>query len=485
MTVGEWLQPGKAGTIRSMRTNWIAALAAVASMECGRASGGGPEGGADALSAIKQAYPNLASDDPRELAMKVRSLLRDEYTYFRGSAPAFYQALKDLADDWAADRMMWVRLHGDVHIGNIGTYQGPGAEGRDIRFGVVDFDETQEGPFPFDLLRGLTALRFAWRAPESSPVWEEAAQAMCDGYRSGLTGAGTAYAAIVEEASVRLLLRRAAKNTSADYLARFVTPGPSPRFRPARVKDGEVRDILEPPSTEVHEQIIEAVWEYIQQGCGEEARAAFRAATIEELRTTVLDVARWTRTGSSGSQGVHKFFVLLKQPLTNSPSDVILELKEQPTPAAARVGLLPAADGVRRAEEVARAHATLLSPPPRLVGFTRIGQRGFLVRARDPWAEELDTGDFGGAGQIRGAVAAARVAGAAVGMAHQVALVQQGQPDKISYFLERLDGMAIQLAHRSAKMESRIRRDFAALQGDPEARKLAAEADEFVRAFKR
>ncbi len=45
---------------------------------------------ADVLGRIKMLNPHLSVHDPRELPMKLRAVLQDEYTFSRGTADSFY-----------------------------------------------------------------------------------------------------------------------------------------------------------------------------------------------------------------------------------------------------------------------------------------------------------------------------------------------------------------------------------------------------------
>ncbi len=433
------------------------------------------------LSRLVTAYSNLDSKDPRELGMKIRSLLRDEYTYFRGSTVLFYQAVLDPASQWTADQSTWVLLHGDIHIGNVGTYQGPGEPGRDIRFGVVDLDETVPGPFQLDLLRAMTAVRMAARASHREWKSDQAARALCENYGRILSGGDPDQQAMTRNPAVAALLRKAAKNEVKKYVSRYVELGPKPRFRTARIKDGVVKDILESLTGEEREQVIHAIGDYFDHGCDSKSRNSFRFENANELRSAVLDVARWTRLESSGSQGVHKYLVLLDKPMKGDDNPLIMELKEEPVPAAAVAGLLHAASGAKRAEEVASAYGRMLDPQPRLLGFTKIGECGFLVLTKDPWGEELEPQDFRIGTEENGAAEAAALLGEVLGQAHRNGLVRNDRANQIPKLLQQLQSLPAILDEQSKQIESQLHRDYEALCKDPKARELAARAEEFIK----
>ena len=438
----------------------------------------------DVLTRVIAENKNLAPADPRELAMKIRSLLRDEYTFFRGAAAAFYRSTIPIAKDWVVDETGWVLLHGDIHIGNVGTYQGPGEAGRDIRFGVVDLDETVEGPFQFDLLRALTAVRFAAPLTGNQTFPEvEAAQILCDGYARTLSGEEGYSHLISRNAAAVALLRKAGKNDARKYVSRYAELKSPPRFRTTRIKDGQVKDILESVKGPDRESVIEAIWTYLDAGCDRKSREQFRFQNFDELRSGVLDVARWTRLESSGSQGVHKYLALLDMPLTGNDSPMILELKEQPVPSLATVEMLRSAMGPERAKEVAAAYGQMLKPPPRLIGFTRIGDRGFLVRTKDPWNEDLEPADFDVDQKANGAVQAAALLGEVLGLAHRNALLQSNRGQRIPAILDLVTTLPPLLRDRSKVIEESLRQEYRTLLADPKAQELAAHAEGYINRF--
>ena len=84
------------------------------------------------LAQLMELNPHLATDDPRELPMKLRGLLRGEAEFFEGTADLFYLWCARHCSDWLEQTEGMVPLHGDAHLGNIGTYQAVGKMGRDI-----------------------------------------------------------------------------------------------------------------------------------------------------------------------------------------------------------------------------------------------------------------------------------------------------------------------------------------------------------------
>src|SRR6185295_9490363 len=97
------------------------------------------------------------------------------------------------------------------------------------------------------------------------------------------------------------------------------------------------------------------------------------------FRKSVLDVARWTRVDSGGSQGVYKFLVLVDRPFADGDAPMIFQFKQQPEPAAARAGLVDEKCATDRAREVAGSFDRLLDWPKPFVGAAVLEGRGYLV----------------------------------------------------------------------------------------------------------
>ena len=444
----------------------------------------GQDNATTAIDRVAAAHPALDRDDPRELAMKVRALLQDEYMFFRGSAAEFYRVCDEIAPDWMQDPSIRVTLHGDVHIGNVGTYRSDGSAGRDVRFGLVDLDESFEGPFQLDLLRGFAAIRFACKEadrPLDDAAAGKVAKALCNGYAQTLSGSLGYDELIKRHKAVSSLLKKAAKNEALKYVERYADVDGQRCFRATRVKNGAVTDMLERLEGPERDRVLKAVGSYFSAGSELKARQSFRFQTADELVAVADDVARWTRLGSSGSQGVHKYLVLISDnPLREEAGPLILELKEEPPPAAAVAGILDLHDRTDRGSQVAAAYHQMLDPPPRLLGSTRIGEQSFLVRTKDPWNEDLEPDDFDFGRSDDSAVEAATVLGEVTGLAHRQGLIRSNQIDRIEPIRAKVDGLSAVLQGRSLAIEERLRREYEALCADPKAQELARKANDYI-----
>ncbi len=440
------------------------------------------------LAEIIRLNPHLSHDNPLQLPMKVRGLLEDEYKFFRGTADLFYDFCRTACRDWADDPTTRVSLHGDLHLGNLGTYRAVGDQDVALSFAVVDLDETVSGDFRLDLLRALTSLRAmagAHVVQMSDKQWREVAGLLVTGYRDGLsvTEPRSPYS---RHKPVKKLLDKAKDGSAKEYLARYVSTGPLRRFLPLRLKDGRPADLMRPVTLERRQELIDALWMGLSPGTNRILPARLRFLSRADLQQAVLDVVEWTRLDSSGSQGLHKYLVLLDRSATQQLSAggpdadlVIIQLKEQPCPAATRVGLLAAEPGPSRAEEVADAYRRLVEPDRWLVSSLAMGNRGFVVLAKDAWGEEFSGKPFASLDGLRDA---ARILGEAAGRAHRdgVTFSSNGQQRLESLLATADERLAEVLCTRSEEAAEYLRRLFLELRADPKARALAEKADRAI-----
>src|SRR6476646_2784139 len=79
--------------------------------------------------------PYTSADDPLGFPMKLRNLSTNPYRFGRGAKELFYAWCKDNAADWLADKDAYLRVHGDLHAGNMGLYLSQGEFGQHVAFG--------------------------------------------------------------------------------------------------------------------------------------------------------------------------------------------------------------------------------------------------------------------------------------------------------------------------------------------------------------
>jgi uncharacterized protein (DUF2252 family) len=90
--------------------------------------------------------------DPERLRQKLESLRRDPFSFFRGTAPLFYQTLTMPKLLVTAPKVL---ACGDLHLENFGSYKG---DNRLVYFDLSDFDEACVAPLTFDVTRFLSSV---------------------------------------------------------------------------------------------------------------------------------------------------------------------------------------------------------------------------------------------------------------------------------------------------------------------------------------
>lgn len=428
------------------------------------------------LGQIKSLNPHLTQDDPRALPMKVRSLLVGPYNFFRGTADLYYDWCNRHAEDWLRDASALVTLHGDVHIGNVGTFLTGRRDTTELGFGLVDFDEAVRGPFQLDLLRALAALRFA--ADERNidiEDWNKVADDLLAAYAHGAREGVSIKKLAKQNPAVADLLAKARESNHADYVAQFCDPANPTRFRAVRFKKDRPSDLLEPVDAATREKLVNAFCQYADQP---PQRDSLNLGDKTARRTAVLDVARWTRLESSGSQGVPKYLVLLNAPAVEPHHPIMIELKSEPAPAATRAASIGNSVGPTRAQFVAESFRRALAPPPWLVGWTNSDETGFLVRPKNPWNEELSHKDLKKQKHVHESAA---ILGAVIGAAHGNSLDSPAQREALA---KRVDSESAQLAAtlvtRSLAIQQDLEHAYENLAADPAAIQQKKRAEDFI-----
>lgn len=430
---------------------------------------------ATTLEALRTLNPHLSARSDTAWPLKLNAIMHDEYTFFRGTADLFYEWCRNNAHDWMARRELDVRLHGDVHVGNIGTFRVASTTGLDLGFGLVDLDETIRGPYPLDLLRALTSLRFVATGQEievSEAQFAHIAAHLCDHYRAAMVRPNGHD--LHDVPFVRKALHQARAADIGEYLARYIEGDP-PQFKRSRTgRKGAVKDVMLDVDENLFAEVVDAVWAYVSAGTSSATREQFGYSSRSALAAGVLDVVDWARVESSGSQGLEKYLVLLDRPLLGLDHPLILQLKEEPPPAAARAGMLQAESGTDRAEEVADAHAQISRPAQWLVGHTSMRGRGFLVKTKDPWGVELSPKDIRTASDLK---KVAELMGTLLGNAHRTALdLSAPRHPAIQEIATDVAKLAPHLAKRSRAAQIYLRDHFRRLLADPKARALRERA---------
>lgn len=443
------------------------------------------------LSKIEALNPHLKDEDIPYLSLKVHSLNRGPYDFFRGTTDLFYAWCKSHCRDWSEAQDTEVLLHGDVHPGNTGTYVAGPDGGPRLAYALVDFDEVFLGAFELDLLRAATSLRFAAaenKLTMSDEAWREIVGKLVASYCETwspfhLTGdlqrgptLLDANARVLESPLVMRLLAKADTEDATEYADKYTKGNPPERFKARRGKKKKPKDIMRPVSKETRAQIV----------------AAFRASRMyadlvpsalesEIANAKVLDVVRWVRVGSSGSQGVRKYLVLLEPPSDPLARPSIFQLKEEPPPGAIRAGLAsPIIDDAKRpatrSQLVASASIFLQARPKRFMGFTEFGGRSYLVKPKNAFGKEPDTEDLDSADAL---LEMADIMGRLLAIGHAKSQIKS-DVTKLKAAIAR-GSLTDEILTQSDQCFTQFRQDYDAFRRDTRVSDLNAKAMAWVR----
>jgi uncharacterized protein (DUF2252 family) len=336
---------------------------------------------ADAITLLETRYkPHLPADDETAWQMKLASVGQSRYVFWRGT--------KDLFFDWSRENLAywrdtnpesWVTCHGDIHLGNVGTYP-ISLDPPTLGFGLVDYDDADRLPPQYDLLQIAITLRLI--ADENGLTQQEATAALgaaLDAYQAALSSEKVDLKALVaKDERVAGLLGKADGVPLDAEVAELTEDG---RFRSVvRSKAGKVKELLSPMTD--HAALARALMD--AAGHSPQLAELFgRPSTAEEMEKSIVDAAWRTRIGSSGSQGLRKLLVLVSTPAGQR----LIYLKQAiPSPAArAEIVALRPPPGRRVAAAVAAGSPGWLGS-----SYATLAGQHYWVSVRDPWSDELD-----------------------------------------------------------------------------------------------
>ena len=314
------------------------------------------------------------------LARKIARMRVSPFAFLRGAAPMFYELLESRPQLGSGPGGKgW--LAGDLHLENFGAYHPehvhapPGtkrgtrkASGHQARvvFGLNDFDDAVRGPFRLDVLRLLTSIVLAGRELGCDGVTSiQLCRAFVDGYRretrtKKATSLPRPVLALVEQVATRTRTELLAGRTELHHGER-------------RFVRGE-RYVDLPPK--LLAEVPRALARYAAALSKDEAIAP------EELE--LVDAAQ--RVAGTGSLGSLRIAALVRG--KGGPNGgFVFDLKEQGAPSAeVLLGHSPQSP----AERVLAAFRATASPPPRLLGTSRIGRVPLFVRRLMPQEDKLD-----------------------------------------------------------------------------------------------
>ena len=437
-------------------------------MLAGRAGAQQPAPGVYDL--IEKTYaPLMSPDDPLGFAMKVRNLSANTYRFWRGAKEPFYEWAKTdpTVRHWMKDADAHLRVHGDLHPGNIGLYASTGKFGKQLAFGAVDFDETAKLPFQVELLQG--AITFQLMAQQKSMKLSDddtrlIIDTILESYRTTLDSDKSPTDLLAENPWVAKLLKEAEKDKYKEELEKYVE---GDRFVPRVLdKQSKVKEVLrEAKGKGTFADAIEEALLHSPDG-----RDMFKDADIK--KKSVEHIARRSQLEAAGSEGLNKFLVLLKR--KKGPSHLILYLKEQVPSSAERSGLVEKDQrppGQRSSDDM----HLLSNPPVYFNSWCNMDGRSYRVSIKEPWSETLEGGDLRTTYDLQ---QMARIWGVVAASMHRQ------QKDKAAAIKQRLTPeLPTQLRELSAAYVARAQADFEKFAADRRTHEQIKKAEAELRSL--
>ncbi|HEY7405152.1 MAG TPA: DUF2252 domain-containing protein [Candidatus Angelobacter sp.] len=317
-----------------------------------------------------------------QLLPKKFELMSDSpFVFFRGSVEIM---AADLGR--AAHTKIEVQLCGDAHVKNFGFFATPGAE---IVLDINDFDETQRGPWEWDVKRLATSIVLAGHtAGDSAACIKDGVQVFvhdyCEWIRqfAGMTSIEVARHRIIRnfhDPAIRSALKKAERSDPLGTLKKL-----------AHKSNGSYKFIYKPKSIcDIKGEESDRV---------ERSLAAYRATLAPDRqflfdRYAVVDVG--FKVVGTGSVGTRDFVVLLLGKESGDADPLFLQVKEEQPSAYAefyRDRTAPHHQGQR----VVQGQRALQVYSDLLLGWCSIGDRDYLVRQLNDHKGGVDPEDLKG-----------------------------------------------------------------------------------------
>ena len=330
---------------------------------------------------LVEAFAGLMAADPAAFRAKFRKMAADPFAFYRGSDCLFYADVARLEDPWVDERTRRVWIQGDLHAENFGTYMdGSGA----LIFDVNDFDEAYLGHFTWDVQRlAASVALLGWRKALS----DESIDALVGGYAQAYLDQVRAFVETesdqdfslrlaTTDGTVHQVLQRAKLRTRVMLLNELTeTEGFDRRFR-----DGPgVRRLDE----DERSRVCAAFDRYLE--------TIPQSKRFRPIAYTVKDVVGRSGFGI-GSAGLPAYNVLIEGFNEALDNDIVLSVKQGNVAAPSRVVTDEriASYFHHHGHRTAESQRALQAHADPLLGYTELGDVGFVVSELSPYQTDLD-----------------------------------------------------------------------------------------------
>jgi uncharacterized protein (DUF2252 family) len=425
---------------------------------------------------------------PQLVKLKYQLMAESPFAYFRGAVPVMAADLAVLPNTGIV-----CQICGDAHVRNLGAFAAP--DGR-LVFDINDFDETIRGPFEWDLKRMVASLVLAGRASgHKDSSARQAAEKCIESYAALInTFAGMSMLEVARYqvhrigsvAPIHAALLKAERATPQHSLNQLTEPDPRAAApNPASTnKSAESNKSAKQTRSKAESRAKPEAGPDAGSQCTAEVRrfkeakpmltrvsAAQAQAVLASLDTyremlepqrqhllslyRPIDVA--FKVVGTGSVGLRDYCVYFEGNAPGSPNrdPLFLQIKEEP--ASGYAAYLPDARAPhhngRRVAEGQKAMQVQSDP---FLGWTRIGNRDYLVRQLNDHKGSIEIDDLSG----DGLQAYAELCGELLARGH----ARSGDPVTIAGYVGSGDGFAEALAKFGVAYADQTEKDWEVLK---------------------
>jgi uncharacterized protein (DUF2252 family) len=341
---------------------------------------------AEIVDVLVDAFSELMEADRDAFRQKFRKMAAGPFAFYRGSACLFYADVEREEDRWADARTSRVWIQGDLHAENFGTYMdGDGV----FVFDVNDFDEAYLGHFTWDIKRMVASVALlAWTKAISDAdianLVETYVRAYIEQVRYFVDSDRDHEFALrlgTTKGDIHEILLETRLNTRVALLDRttLIDANFERKFR----RGPGVRDL----GRDERSKVQAAYEEYLQ--------TIPEAKRFRSLTYTVKDIVGRKGFGI-GSAGLPAYNILVEGPTQALENDVVLSMKQGNVAAPSRI---VHDDRIKNYFEhhghrTAVSQRALQAHADPWLGYTQIGDTGFVVSELSPYVEDLDWSDL-------------------------------------------------------------------------------------------
>ncbi|MFC5703008.1 DUF2252 family protein [Cohnella faecalis] len=376
---------------------------------------------------------NAFHSDAYDKSYKYSEMAAKTFKFFRGNAAIFYRDLGTtipVPTAWKSWSNVDTWIEGDAHTRNIGFFDHNDGE---AYFDLNDPDESFKAPFYFDLIRFITSLYItrddvgAVKNTSTPAEVRQAAKDFLDQYRTTLTavsGEGNDF-----ENTVRIdesFLLNNGFNYSGYMLKTFYGDAAATPQGEGLLDNLSNRDLLDGNSAKGVKgftRVVDGQRSFVKianaadSTTADEKLLAVTASEESELRNgwsgyanltrldtaskadyfAIKDMARVIEKGL-GSIGVRRYFVLIEGPTAGTDDDVVLDVKQQRTPASIAnpfVSLDYSAYASKDAVRTKAAYDYMSAKEDPFVGSLDGSSKTYLVRKISAFDRDYDDKKFG------------------------------------------------------------------------------------------